>query len=61
MLLNGFLSINLKNIKINSVKVKMKGFIFNSFDLDVCCQGHNPKQHSKNFSRRSLFIRKLLT
>jgi len=30
-------------------------------DLDIYYQGHNPEQHSGDFSRRSLFVKKLLT
>jgi len=34
---------------------------FDDFDLDIYCHGHNPEQHSEDFSRRSLFVKKLLT
>jgi len=30
-------------------------------DLDIYCQGHDSEQHAEDFSRRSLFVKKLLT
>jgi len=39
--------------------MSIKGPISNGFDLDICC--HDLEQHFKNFSRRSLFIKKLFT
>jgi len=29
-------------------------------DIDIYCQGHDPEQHSEDFSRRSLLVKKLL-
>jgi len=48
MPLNGFLSkmFNIKNIKINSIKIKikMRRFTSNSFNLDICYQVYDPEQ-----------------
>jgi len=49
MPLNGFLSIkkfNIKNVEINSIKIKikMRRFTSNNFNLDVCYQIYNPEQ-----------------
>jgi len=49
-----------KKFKINSVKIKMKGSISNNFDLDVCCQDHNPK-HIQKILIIGRSFRKLLT
>jgi len=32
----------------------------NSLDLDICWQGCDSEQYSKDFSRQSLFIKRLL-
>ena len=33
--------------------MKIRGIIFNGLDLDKYYPGHNPKQHSRGFSRQS--------
>jgi len=37
-----------------------KGSPFDELDLDICCQNHNPKWSLKDFSRRSLSVKKVL-
>jgi len=43
------------------VFVKLHKKTSGSNRLDICCQGYCLELHSKDFSRRSLFINKLLT
>lgn len=38
-----------------------RGPTSNDYDLDICYQDHPPACHPKDFSRHSLFIKKLLT
>jgi len=37
------------------------GLHSDDLDLDIYCQRHDPEQHFEDFSRRSLFVKKLLT
>jgi len=45
-----------KNILVNMHKNEA---LLEIIVLDICCQGHLPKQQSKVFGRRLLFVKKL--
>jgi hypothetical protein len=47
--------------QINVVIIYNSDYITNFNDLDICCQEHGPEQCLKDFSRRLLFVEKLLT
>ena len=40
-------------LKMNFIKIKIRGTTFNGLDLDKYYPGHNHKQHLKGFSRRA--------
>jgi len=44
----------------NEGKSEEDPWLLNDFDLDICCQGHDPEWSSKRFYHLLLFIKKLL-